>query len=70
MYSIESELRGILKGHGFMIASEMFDFRGVSKKATRGMIESWKNYPSCMNSFPTILSKKVYDETTHEYTKA
>lgn len=69
MYSIEAELKGILKKHGFIIAADMIEFHGISKKAIRSMINSWKDFPKCMEVFPKTLSPKLYNEETHEYTR-
>ena len=69
MYSVEEELIGIFKQNGFIIAADLFDFRGITKKAVRKMIDSWKDYPKCMEIYPTKLSPKSYDESTTQYVR-
>ena len=69
MYSIEAELKGIMKSHGFVIAADGIDLTHFTKKAIRNMIASWKDYPKSMNSYPSVLSKKEYDERTTQYVK-
>lgn len=65
----EKTLKTIMKNHGFIIAAELIELRGFSRKMIRTMIDSWNNYPKCMEIFPKTLSPKLWNDTTNEYTR-
>ena len=58
MTPLEKRLRGIFEQHGFVLASELMDLSKTSPRKIRAMIDSWKNYPKCMEIYPNVLSKK------------
>ena len=66
----EKTLKSILKDNGFIIAAELIELRGFSKKLIRSIINSWDNYPTCMDTYPKVLSANIYNESTHEYVRA
>lgn len=65
----EKQLKAIMKDKGFIIAAELMEFRGFSRKAVRTMIDSWNHFPKCMDIYPKTLTPKLWNETTNEYTK-
>lgn len=44
-----SELKEILRSHGFVDAAEEIEY------ARPGAVESWRNYPQCMDQWPLKL---------------
>ena len=59
--AIETQIRKVLKQHGFSIAAEMMEFHRFSHFALKRMLASWKDYPTCMNKYPThLLVKRTY----------
>ena len=59
----KNTLRKLLKSFQFATASDEIKLDGMSLRQLKLMIDSWSNYPACMDVYPKYLSKKpVYDE--------
>lgn len=54
----EKLLLNTLKSHGFHLAAAGLDC-WKERIDVDAAIASWKNYPACMDDYPTIITKKV-----------
>lgn len=63
------KLHAIFKENGFKIAAEFFKFDEHPKKQMMAKIAAWDNYPKSMEIYPTVLTKKIYNEESTQYVR-
>ncbi len=58
--TVKIAIRAILKRFGFATASDEMKLDSFSWRQLNAMLDSWSNYPACMDIYPKRLTKKPY----------
>lgn len=56
--SLEQQILATFKRNGFGIAAELMELNRFNRHQLRNMLNSWSNYPACMDKYPTHLLVK------------
>lgn len=60
---LKAKIRSAMRKNGFITAAAEMEFSRIPFHQLSGMLQSWDNYPACMDIYPLQLrNKPVYNE--------